>query len=61
LLRLELSNSESGSSVLVQEMYVNASALIKNSFTLNKLLTENNKLDWSSARQEEPGDHYYGC
>jgi hypothetical protein len=49
------------SSALVQEMYANASALIKNSFTLNKLLSVNDKLDWSGARQEELGDHYDGC
>jgi len=60
LLLLELGSSESGSSALVQEIYANASSFIKKPVTLNKLVSEIDKLDWYSARQEGLGDLYEG-
>ena len=60
LLLLELGSSESGSSVLVQEIFANASSFIRKPVTLNKLVAEIDKLDWYSARQEGLGDLYEG-
>ncbi|MFN9871481.1 MAG: N-6 DNA methylase [Cyanobacteriota bacterium] len=60
LLLLELGSSESGSSVLVQEIFANASSFIRKPTTLNKLVSEIDKLDWYSARQEGLGDLYEG-
>jgi type I restriction enzyme M protein len=60
LLLLELGSSESGSSALVQEIYANASSFIKKPVTLNRLVSEIDKLDWYSARQEGLGDLYEG-
>ncbi len=60
LLLLELGSSESGSSVLVQEIFTNASSFIRKPVTLNKLVEEIDKLDWYSARQEGLGDLYEG-
>jgi type I restriction enzyme M protein len=60
LLLLELGSSESGSSPLVQEIYANASSFIKKPVTLNKLVSEIEKLDWYSAREEGLGDLYEG-
>ena len=60
LLLLELGSSESGSSPLVQEIYSNASSFIKKPVTLTKLVSEIDKLDWYSARQEGLGDLYEG-
>jgi type I restriction enzyme M protein len=56
LLLLELG----GSSPLVQEIYANASSFIKKPVTLNRLVSEIDKLDWYSARQEGLGDLYEG-
>ena len=58
LLLLELGSSASGSSVLVQEIFANASSFIRKPVTLNKLVAEIDKLYWYSARQEGLGDLY---
>lgn len=47
-------------STLVKEIFANASSSIKKSNTLSTLVTEINKLDWYSARQEGLGDVYEG-
>lgn len=47
-------------SKLVQEIFANASSLIKNPATLSTLVSEIDKLDWYSARQEGLGDLYEG-
>ena len=60
LLLLELGSSESGASVLVQEIYANASSFVKRPVTLNKLVEEIDKLDWYSAKEEGLGDLYEG-
>lgn len=44
----------------VQEIYANASTFIKKPTTLSTLVTEIDKLDWYSARQEGLGDLYEG-
>jgi type I restriction enzyme M protein len=59
-LLLKLGSSASGASALVQEIYANASSFIKKPATLNKLVSEIDKLDWYSARQEGLGDLYEG-
>ena len=59
-LLLKLGSAASGSSPLVQEIYANASSFIKKPVTLNKLVSEIDKLDWYSARQEGLGDLYEG-
>jgi type I restriction enzyme M protein len=61
LMLLELGGSGSGASPLVQEIYANASSFIKKPTTLNRLVSEIDKLDWYSARQEGLGDLYEGC
>jgi type I restriction enzyme M protein len=45
---------------LVQEIFANASSFIKKPATLSTLVTEIDKLDWYSARQEGLGDLYEG-
>ena len=60
LLLLELGSSSSGSSMLVQEIFANATSFIRKPVTLNKLVEEIDKLDWYSARQEGLGDLYEG-
>ncbi len=45
-------------SPLVQEIFANASSFIKKPATLSTLVTEIDKLDWYSARQEGLGDLY---
>jgi len=45
---------------LVQEIFANASSFIRKPVTLSTLLTEIDKLDWYSARQEGLGDLYEG-
>jgi type I restriction enzyme M protein len=47
-------------SVLVGEIFANASSFIKKPATLSTLVTEIDKLDWYSARQEGLGDLYEG-
>ena len=45
---------------LVQQIYANATSFIKKPATLSMLVTEIDKLDWYSARQEGLGDLYEG-
>jgi type I restriction enzyme M protein len=47
-------------SVIVRQIYVNASSVIKKATTLSTLVTEIDKLDWYNARQEGLGDLYEG-
>lgn len=47
-------------SLLVKEIFANASSFIKKPATLSTLVTEIDKLDWYSARQEGLGDLYEG-
>lgn len=50
---------ENGAS-LVREIFANASSFIKKPATLSTLVSEIDKLDWYSARQEGLGDLYEG-
>jgi type I restriction enzyme M protein len=50
----------SNGSRLVQEIFANASSFIKKPATLSTLVTDIDKLDWYSARQEGLGDLYEG-
>ena len=45
---------------LVREIFANASSFIKKPATLTTLITEIDKIDWYSARQEGLGDLYEG-
>src|SRR6266568_2868195 len=45
---------------LVKEIFANASSFIKKPATLSTLVTEIDKLDWYSAKQEGLGDLYEG-
>jgi type I restriction enzyme M protein len=45
---------------LVKEIFANASSFIRKPATLSTLVTEIDKLDWYSARQEGMGDLYEG-
>ncbi len=47
-------------SALVKQIFANASSFIKKPATLSTLVTEIDKLDWYSARQEGLGDLYEG-
>jgi type I restriction enzyme M protein len=47
-------------SMLVKEIFANASSFLKKPATLSTLVTEIDKLDWYSARQEGMGDLYEG-
>src|SRR5215813_11546685 len=47
-------------STVVKEIFANASSFIKKPATLSILVTEIDKLDWFSARQEGLGDLYEG-
>ena len=47
-------------SLLVQQIFANASSFIKKPLTLSTLVTEIDKLDWYNARQEGLGDLYEG-
>lgn len=47
-------------SLLVREIFANASSFIKKPTTLSILVTEINKLDWYNARREGMGDLYEG-
>ena len=47
-------------SKLVKEIYANATSFIRKPTTLSTLVTEIDKLDWYSARQEGLGDLYEG-
>ncbi len=56
-LLLHLGGAGSG---LVQEIFANATSFIRKPATLSTLVTEIEKLDWYSARQEGLGDLYEG-
>jgi type I restriction enzyme M protein len=47
-------------STLVRQIFANASSFIKKPETLTRLVTEIDRLDWYSARQEGLGDLYEG-
>jgi type I restriction enzyme M protein len=47
-------------SVMVREIYANASSFIKKPTTLSTLVLEIDKLDWYNAREEGMGDLYEG-
>jgi type I restriction enzyme M protein len=47
-------------SLLVRQIFANASSFIKKPATLSTLVTDIDKLDWYSARQEGLGDLYEG-
>ncbi len=47
-------------SLITQAIYANANTVIRKPATLNKLVTEIDKLDWYNARQEGLGDMYEG-
>ncbi|CAG1014610.1 partial Type I restriction enzyme EcoKI M protein, partial [Anaerolineales bacterium] len=50
----------SNGSLLVREIFANASSFIKKPTTLSTLVTEIDKLNWYNARQEGLGDLYEG-
>jgi type I restriction enzyme M protein len=50
----------SAGSRLVKEIFANASSFLRKPATLSTLVTEIDKLDWYSARQEGMGDLYEG-
>jgi type I restriction enzyme M protein len=58
--KLLLIHLGSHGSTLVKEIFANASSSIKKPTTLSTLVTEIDKLDWYSARQEGLGDVYEG-
>jgi type I restriction enzyme M protein len=58
--KLALIHLGSNGSTLVKEIFGNASSFIKKPATLSTLVTEIQKLDWYSARQEGLGDLYEG-
>lgn len=58
--KLLLIHLGSSGSTLVKEIFANASSFIKKPATLSTLVTEIDKLDWYSARQEGMGDLYEG-
>lgn len=55
-----LGSSKNKQSDLVRAIYQNASTSLRLPKNLNKLITEINKLDWYSAKQEGLGDLYEG-
>lgn len=59
-LLLDLGNADVTDSVLVRAIYANANTIIKKPATLSTLVTEIDKLDWYSAKQEGLGDLYEG-
>ncbi len=58
--KLLLIHLGSRGSTIVKEIFANASSSIKKSTTLSTLVTEIDKLDWYSAKQEGLGDLYEG-
>lgn len=53
-------SSEDAPSVLVQQIFANASSFIKKAGTLDTLVKEIEKLDWYSAHKEDMGNLYEG-
>ena len=58
--KLLLIHLGSHGSVLVRQIFANASSFVKKPITLSTLVTEIDKLDWYNARQEGMGDLYEG-
>jgi type I restriction enzyme M protein len=58
--KLLLIHLGSNGSLLVREIFANASSFIKKPATLSILVTEIDKLDWYNARREGMGDLYEG-
>ncbi len=58
--KLTLIHLGSHGSKLVKEIFANASSFIRKPATLSTLVSEIDKLDWYSAKQEELGDLYEG-
>jgi type I restriction enzyme M protein len=58
--KLTLIHLGSHGSRLTKEIFANASSFIKKPATLSTLVTEIDKLDWYSAKQEGLGDMYEG-
>lgn len=58
--KLLLIHLGSRGSTLVKEIFANATSSIKKATTFSTLVTEINKLDWYSAKQEGLGDVYEG-
>lgn len=58
--KLLLIHLGSNGSLLVREIFANASSFIKKPTTLSILVTEIDKLDWYNARREGLGDLYEG-
>ena len=58
--KLALVHLGSNGSHLTKEIFANASSFIKKPTTLSTLVTEIDKLDWYSAKQEGLGDMYEG-
>ncbi len=58
--KLLLIHLSSRGSILVKEIFANASSSIKKPTTFSTLVTEIDKLDWYSAKQEGLGDVYEG-
>lgn len=59
-LLLDLGSPEVTESILVRTIYANANTVLKKPASLTVLVTELDKLDWYSARQEGLGDLYEG-
>jgi len=57
---LDLGNADKTESILVRSIYANANTIIKKPATLSTLITEIDKIDWYSAKQEGLGDLYEG-
>jgi type I restriction enzyme M protein len=55
-----LSDLSKTGSTLIQEIFAKSSSFVRKPGTLLTLVTEINKLDWYSARQEKMGDLYEG-
>lgn len=59
-LLLDLGDAEITASIMVRAIYANANTIIKKPATLSTLITEIDKLDWYSAKEEGLGDLYEG-
>lgn len=59
-LLLDLGDAEITDSILTRSIYANANTIIKKPATLTTLITEIDKLDWYSAKEEGLGDLYEG-
>lgn len=57
---VNLSDAEETDSILTRSIYANANTIIKKPATLTTLITEIDKLDWYSAKEEGLGDLYEG-